>query len=99
MYNEQIHKAMWKYLEDAFKYTLLEELPLEFRTPHCITCAYWFPINEDGLDHLAQTLSPREYDEIIRDLKGQRFSTYRVKGEIEDVYPFRISDLAFAVTH
>ena len=85
MHNEQIHEAFWKYLKNAFQYPTGEELPLEFRDSYCITCTYWFLINEAGLYHLAVT-SPNEHDEILRDLSGKRIETYREKGDIKDVY-------------
>ncbi len=88
MHNEQIHESWRKYLEDMFANSLVpsDDMPYLFSDPHCGTCAHWFLINEDGLHHLAVTSSPSEYDEIIRDLSGERICVYREKGEYVDSY-------------
>jgi hypothetical protein len=85
MYNEQVREAWWAYLSDMFP-DPLGELPYFFRDPYCGTCTHWFLINEDGLRHLALTSSPKEYDEIVNDMSGNRTGVYREKGVIKDTY-------------
>jgi len=85
MHNEQISNAWWVYLKNMFKHGI-GDMPFLFETPHCGTCSNWFLIDEDGLDHIALTSAPGEYDEIIRDLKGERICDYREEGKIIDTY-------------
>ena len=86
MHNEQIHEAWWSYLKEMFEFSFGEEVPILFESPHCGTCAHWFLINEDGLNHLAITSYPKEYDEIIKELSGNRVYAHREKGIVEDTY-------------
>jgi hypothetical protein len=87
MLNEQIRETWWKHLNDMFDPLLLviEDLPYLFRDPNCATCFHWFLMNEDGLDHLANT-SPKEYQEVLTDLRGERIYHIREKDQMDDVY-------------
>ena len=89
MDSEQIHETWWNYLKymlDPMTTAFPLELPYLFSEPHCGTCSHWFLINGEGLNYLATTSSPREYDKIINDLNGKRMRTYRERGKVIDSY-------------
>ena len=85
MHNDQIHEAWRNYLKGMFEFSI-DDIPYLFRDAHCVTRFHWFLIDEEGFYNLAVTSSPKEYDEIINDLSGNRVCTYKEKGEIKDTH-------------
>lgn len=97
MDTEQIHEAWWSYIEDMLNPRTTAfplELPYLISEPHCATCLHWFLIDEQGLNHLAVTSSPNEYDKIINDLSGKRFGVNKEYDKICKEYDKIINNLS-----
>lgn len=86
MHNEQIIKAWRGYLKNMLEPNYTGEKPWLFSNPFCGICAHWFIVRDRDLHHLATKASPREYDEIINDLSGNRLYDVREEGDIIDHY-------------
>jgi len=90
MHNEEIFKRWNDYIDGNIKYNILGGLPYLFKSTHCGTCSHWYLLCEDSIHYLACE-APKDYDKIIKGIKGEIVRAYKEDGVVKDVY----SDFCF----